>query len=168
MKTLVLMRHAKAEPAGPDQSDFDRPLAARGRKDAVLLGDWLRRRGHVPTHAIVSPALRTRETWDRIALDCATDHPTALYDASVATILRLIGAEGTGACLAVTGHNPGLGDAMLNLLRAERVPADLAAVPTGATAIIGFEGVDWAQAIQRPGRLIDWTVPRKLRAAGDD
>ena len=40
-RTLVLMRHAKSDyPDGVD--DHERPLAARGIREAGLAGDWLR------------------------------------------------------------------------------------------------------------------------------
>ncbi len=41
MKTLTIIRHAKA--AAPEQyaTDFDRPITARGRKDAKHIGKLL-------------------------------------------------------------------------------------------------------------------------------
>ena len=39
MLTLLLLRHAKAEPAMPGVADIDRPLADRGRMDAPR---WVR------------------------------------------------------------------------------------------------------------------------------
>src|SRR5580658_6810616 len=63
MRRLILFRHAKAEPRGPGEDDFDRPLNERGREDAAIIGRALADQGHRPDLALVSPARRTTETW---------------------------------------------------------------------------------------------------------
>ena len=72
-KTLVLLRHATAGwPGGVD--DHDRPLAERGHRQAPGAGEWLLEHGIVPEAAVVSDALRTRQTWVWVAErlgDCA-------------------------------------------------------------------------------------------------
>ena len=62
-KTLILMRHGKAE-EGPGKPDHDRELAARGRRDAKAAGKWLHAEGLVPDLVICSTAQRTRQTWE--------------------------------------------------------------------------------------------------------
>jgi phosphohistidine phosphatase len=42
-KRLLLLRHAKSSWDDPALADHDRPLAARGRKAAQLIGAYLRR-----------------------------------------------------------------------------------------------------------------------------
>ena len=63
-KTLILMRHSKAE-EGFTKPDHDRELAARGRRDATAAGGWLRQEGLVPDLVICSTAVRTRQTWEQ-------------------------------------------------------------------------------------------------------
>ena len=63
MRRLILFRHAKAEPRGPGQSDFDRQLAPRGWEDAAIVGRALAADGVTPDLALVSPSRRTTETW---------------------------------------------------------------------------------------------------------
>ena len=69
-RTLVVVRHAKSD-WQHDLIDEDRPLAARGRREAPLIGPW------VSTHvgdvdlAICSTAVRTRETLEGLALATA-------------------------------------------------------------------------------------------------
>jgi phosphohistidine phosphatase len=48
MKTLLLLRHAKSDWDDPSLRDFDRPLAARGKRDAPEIGKALRKRGPFP------------------------------------------------------------------------------------------------------------------------
>ena len=62
-KTLILMRHSKAE-EGPGKPDHDRELSDRGLRDARAAGAWLREEGLVPDLVICSTAVRTRQTWD--------------------------------------------------------------------------------------------------------
>ena len=65
--------------------DRDRPLAARGHKDAPRMGAYMAHHALVPDHALVSPARRTRETWDGLARRCPAPPPVIyedrLYDA---------------------------------------------------------------------------------------
>nr|WP_284287025.1 hypothetical protein [Angustibacter aerolatus] len=44
-RTLVVVRHAKAEAAPPGGDDHARDLSPRGRRDAAALGSWLRTHG---------------------------------------------------------------------------------------------------------------------------
>jgi phosphohistidine phosphatase len=60
-RTLLLLRHAKS--AWPDVPDQDRPLAARGRRDAPVMGHWLRTAGYLPDRVECSTALRASQTW---------------------------------------------------------------------------------------------------------
>jgi phosphohistidine phosphatase len=61
---LMLLRHAKSEKAELGQRDRDRRLNARGRGDAARMGAYMAQHGLVPDRVLVSPATRTRETWE--------------------------------------------------------------------------------------------------------
>jgi phosphohistidine phosphatase len=62
-----MIRHAKSSWANPLQSDFDRPLNERGKRDAPEMGEILKREGLKPDLIICSTAKRTRQTAKRIA-----------------------------------------------------------------------------------------------------
>ena len=62
MKKLLLLRHAKSSWGAADLTDFERPLNERGRRDAPLVGEFIREQGLRPDLVISSPAQRTRET----------------------------------------------------------------------------------------------------------
>src|SRR6187397_1050951 len=115
MKQLLLLRHAKSSWDDLDLHDFDRPLAERGLKAAQLMGRELAARDWLPELALVSSALRTRDTWRLMAAELPV-HPRvafakALYAASAADILSQIRkTDGPIGCLVVIGHNPGLED----------------------------------------------------------
>ncbi|MFA6157343.1 histidine phosphatase family protein [Mesorhizobium sp.] len=114
-KQLLLLRHAKSSWDGADLDDFDRPLAERGLMAAKLMGRELAARGWLPDQALVSPALRTRDTWRLVAAELPrqprVSFAEALYDASSTHVLNQIReADPSSACLVVVGHNPGLED----------------------------------------------------------
>ncbi len=165
MKTLILMRHAKAAVPRPDQSDFDRPLAPRGQRSAAALGNWLRERGHRPEVALVSAAQRTRETWE--GLDIADTTPVRLlrdlYEAAPSGYFSHLAKQDRDSVLIV-GHNPTVGLVAEHLLRDQEVPLDLSAYPTGATMVLQMDAPDWTSTNKSPVRLIDWTIPRALDA----
>ncbi|MER9111442.1 histidine phosphatase family protein, partial [Mesorhizobium sp. M0938] len=112
-KQLLLLRHAKSSWDDPDLIDFDRPLSGRGLKAAPLVGRELARQGWLPDLALVSPALRSRDTWRLVSAELPAKTPAkfvqALYEASVADVLAKIRQANAGTnSLLVIGHNPGL------------------------------------------------------------
>ena len=58
MKKLGLFRHAKSDWNDARLRDFDRPLNARGRKGAALMGVHIRDYGVRWNRIIASPAAR--------------------------------------------------------------------------------------------------------------
>lgn len=169
MRDLLLLRHAKSSRDDAGLADFDRPLSKRGRRDAPHMGELLAARGWTPDHAIVSPALRTRQTWDlvRPALgNVATRYDETIYEASPEAILAAIRAAPPGARrLLVIGHNPGLED-LSAILASDRSDAPaLAALrekfPTGALARFAVEA-EWRNLAGGGGRLTDFVRPKDL------
>src|SRR5215472_13927504 len=111
---LLLLRHAKSEKAGPSVNDRDRSLNARGRADAPRIGAYMAHHGLVPGAALVSPARRTRETFELVtaawASPCSVRYVDRLYNAGADAILIAI-KEASALTLLVIGHNPGLHEA---------------------------------------------------------
>lgn len=152
MPTLIVLRHAKADsPFGV--SDADRPLTARGRRDATAAGDELRATGRVPDGVLCSTALRTRQTLDGLALDAPVEYEPRVYDNDAGEILDLLRARaGEPATLLLIGHNPSL-----HRLVADLTAAPVDGFPTSAMAVIDFAG-DWPDLWPGGGRLAArWT-----------
>jgi phosphohistidine phosphatase len=104
----VLVRHA--EP-GLAPLDRDRPLTPRGERQAQAAGAWLREAGTVPDRVVVSPALRTRQTWERVAaeLDSAPEPVVddRVYENTLDGVLESIAESADDVrTLVVVGHNP--------------------------------------------------------------
>ena len=112
MHRLILMRHAQAELRAANGGDRQRPLSVTGQSDAILMGQALAQRGLRPDRALVSDALRTRQTWDALHeplgdVDVRID--AALYNASADVLRRHVEAsEDDTGCLLVLAHNPGV------------------------------------------------------------
>ena len=66
VRQLFLLRHAKSSWDDPGLADVDRPLAPRGRKAVKKVARYLRREGIDPQVVLCSPALRTRQTLERL------------------------------------------------------------------------------------------------------
>lgn len=155
--TLILLRHAKS--AWPqDTPDADRPLAARGRRDAPAAGRWLREHKITIDLVVCSPAARTVQTWDLAAaqLDAVPQvrYDESLYGAHVADLLPIIQKFPLTASTAVlVGHNPSLED-FLTLLTGVTEP-----IKTSTIAVMTTPK-SWAEQSAEPWRLTTIATPR--------
>lgn len=113
MKRLILLRHAKAVPhdAAPD---FERALDGRGEAEAMDTGVYLKDEQLWPDRALVSPALRTRQTWalaSQALGQVETIFDDAMYDADADALRAIVKAHGGAVrTLLVCAHNPGIED----------------------------------------------------------
>lgn len=165
-RELLLLRHGKSAWDSAAATDFERPLAGRGRRDAPRMGRWLKHHGLVPDRILSSPALRAQETAVLVA------EVLALPDTRVAFDRRLYEADGAtlGAVLApwphatrrllLVGHNPGL-DELLERLCGR----DLPRTPKGkllTTAALARVRVTGEGMAPGGGTLIALVRPRDL------
>ena len=142
MKTLYLLRHAKSSWDDPVLDDFDRPLAKRGRKAAKLIGAFMAQHGWLPDVALVSPAVRARDTWERVSAEFAAPVETrfeeAIYMAAPDGILALLREAAAPDSVLLIGHNPGLEQCAALLAGPDSDPQALARMtakfPTAAVA----------------------------------
>lgn len=170
MTRLVLMRHAKAVRA-PGMTDHDRPLAGRGRTDAVLVADWLQAHGFAPDLVIASDSARTRETMN-IVLPRFSPLPAArlepgLYLAEAEEILAVAQTAPAPETLMLIGHNPGIAElavALTGVGEPEDVRRIAASFPTSAAAILEFDG-PLREARELQGRLLRFIWAKTLREA---
>lgn len=171
MKTLGLFRHAKSDWSDARARDFDRPLNARGRKGARLMGEYVRDHGYRFERMIASPAVRVAETIEEAAKAFGRSYPVEwdrrIYLASSATLLDLIrGIEGDPASVLMVGHNPGLEDLIFDL-----VPDDGSSplrdeveikFPTATLAVLEIPVDKWSDVAERSAKLVTMVRPRDL------
>ncbi len=159
MRRLILLRHAKTERDAPSGKDQDRRLDERGHRDSADIGQWLAAHDYRPDLALVSTAVRTRETWEllRTALPpTRVKHLPALYGADTSELLSAI--HGVAAkdphCLLILAHNPGLHELALALISggdaAGRRALD-ANLPTAGVAVIDFKPTTGTMSVSAAG-----------------
>ncbi|MEH6488477.1 SixA phosphatase family protein [Hyphomonas oceanitis] len=120
MKRLILMRHAKTEPWTEGIDDFGRALTEQGHADARRVAEEIVARGWSPERILVSTARRARETCSEVAqvVEGERVRPMeALYLSGQRGILDAVRQNDGATTLMVIGHNPGLHDFALNLMR---------------------------------------------------
>lgn len=116
LHTLVVMRHADAEPPRPDHPDVDRPLTPTGQRRAAS------RRAAVaeldPDLVLCSSATRARQTLEALGPLRGTVHiDRDLYEASATSLLlRLAEVEEAVGTVMVVGHMPTVAQAVDGLL----------------------------------------------------
>ena len=170
---LILLRHAKAEPVAPGQSDAARPLSARGRGQVKRLNRYL---STTPQHTDViacSIARRTRQTLAAITPSlpgASARFLETLYLAPRQDLLDFVLRGGHGArTLMIIGHNPGLQDLALTLIgktsRGEkRSMARLRAkFGTCAWCEIEFPGPSWRSIAPGAGTLVRFLRPGDIK-----
>lgn len=170
MIELLLLRHAKSSWEDDSLADFDRPLAPRGRRDAPVMGRYLRRQRLLPERVLCSSAIRTRETWalarEAMELDPPVRFTERLYHASARTLLDEIReVDSAPERLLLIGHNPGMQALALGLAgegperELERIRRKL---PTAALVVLRFDVDDWREVEPGAGELERFVKPKEL------
>lgn len=160
MKTLFILRHAKASKHAP-VADHDRPLNRRGLDDAYQAGLILREWNALPDMILCSTARRTRETATHVSAACGYTGACAfhshLYGADAGTWLaELRHLEATVTRVLIVGHNPGLEDLLSALVGAAHP------LPTAALAHVELAIPQWrALSATTIGTLLRLWTPRQ-------
>jgi phosphohistidine phosphatase SixA len=113
---LFLVRHAHSDPGDPDSL---RPLSARGREQALELGQRLA--PVKPELVLASPLLRARETASAIAKATGAELRVDERLAPGASADDLLAAiDGAGGPVVVVGHQPDCSEIAVALGAGER------------------------------------------------
>lgn len=167
MRTLILLRHAKSDyPAGVP--DIERPLSARGERDAVAAARWLRACYPEVDEVVVSPARRARDTWSAVAAEVSAhrvredDRIYVDWGERLGDVVADLDPQSRTSL--IVGHNPGIEDLAARLARGteSEAAARLARkYPTAGIAIIGLRD-DWSCLSE--AHLLVFSVPRAALA----
>jgi phosphohistidine phosphatase len=170
MARITLFRHAKAELANFEVSDFERSLASRGRLNAERMGRFVLENGMLPELVLVSPANRTRET-HALASQHWPDIPVqfvdSIYEASATALMLAIEAAGAHVNhVMLIGHNPGLVVLLNQLVDAsEAGTVNMSFFPTSCVADVGFDAPTIADITPESGRLLSLVRVREVEDA---
>jgi phosphohistidine phosphatase len=152
------MRHAKSSWNDPGQDDHDRPLNARGLRDAPEMGQLLVDQSLVPDSITCSTAVRAFTTARIVAETCHFGDPlratAELYHASLEAWQRVIHDLPPESSRALcVGHNPGI-EMLLSELSGESHH-----MATAALAVLDLQLDDW-RAFTASNPLRHWMLWR--------
>ncbi|SDP94651.1 phosphohistidine phosphatase [Actinopolyspora xinjiangensis] len=155
---LVLVRHAKSDRTVAG-ADHDRPLAARGRNEAPLAGEWLREHEKPVDLVRCSTATRARQTGELLLPELTgpprVEHDPRLYGAGAGELLEVVRDLPAGDHLALLiAHNPGL-EELVALLSGTAVE-----LKTSGIAVLRASG-EWSEASGGWARLETHVTPRR-------
>ena len=158
---LILMRHAKSDWSSGITRDHDRPLNARGTRSARAMGDWLRRRDHLPGQVLCSTATRTRDTLAGLRLEAPTTFMPSLYHAEPEEMLNALRGA-TAQTVLLIGHNPGIGELAELLVSEPPNHPRFFDYPTCATLVAEVGANAWPDIAPHSAAAVDFVVPREL------
>lgn len=162
MKNLYLIRHGKSDWDADYDRDHDRPLNKRGRRDAVKIGDYLKRASVQPDAVLCSSALRTQQTLELLAEEAGWRSEIhvdeGLYLAAPNEVMQFIASQPAHVdTLAVIGHQPFTGQVASHFLGGRHLE-----VPTACVVGIEFDASHWPGVVAEQGRLLMHVLPRRL------
>lgn len=135
------MRHAKSSWNDGSLSDHDRPLNKRGRRDAPKMARTLEQLGWLPSDAVVSTSVRTRETIDLMFNELKTTkigYYPDLYHPNVTVLQGYVDRITEGKTMLIVTHNPAC-ELIIEALSGLDI-----VMPTAAIALFEKDDQNWA------------------------
>ncbi len=163
-KTLLLLRHAKAEDQSQMFKDFDRELTSRGIMDAARMGHYLKKEAFPVDSIKASGAARTYQTAKVIAEQLrfeVDDIETVdkIYSGGPQAYLAALNATPDSVqTLLLCGHNPDI-----SYFAEYLTGADIGSMEKCSMAIIVFEDQNWAEISGKTGNLVKLVNPDDLK-----
>lgn len=164
MLTLFLCRHAKSSWDEPGLSDKDRPLNARGKNDAPMMGRMLENREENPDLIISSPAERAFKTAKLISdeigyrqKDIIVDN--RIYMAGIDDFIEVLKeCRNKDKTIMIFSHNYGITD-FANYICSSRIDN----IPTCGIVKIKFEFSNWEKIKKEKGKLEYFIYPKMFK-----
>lgn len=162
MKELLVLRHAKSSWADGTLPDHDRPLQARGERDAPRMGRLLQAEGLLPDLIVTSTARRARDTAGLAAAAAGyqgeIEETHSFYHASPHAYLDRLRTLPPGVeRVLVVGHNPGMEELVEVLTGVQE------RFPTAALAQVTLPIVSWEDlAFHTEGELLNFWRPKGI------
>ena len=164
MLTLFLCRHAKSSWDEPGLSDKDRPLNARGKNDAPMMGRMLENREENPDLIISSPAERAFKTAKLISdelgyrqKDIIVDN--RIYMAGIDDFIEVLKeCRSKDTTIMIFSHNYGITD-FANYISSSRIDN----IPTCGIVKIKFEFSNWEKIKKEKGKLEYFIYPKMFK-----
>lgn len=167
LRELILVRHAKSDWKSESNQDFDRPLSSKGKKTAAKVGKWLSQEGLMPDQVLLSPALRTVQTFKRFCKDCEIPYRLIheLYLAEMDTLLDVLKNAPNVQRLMIIGHNPGL-EELNRYLQGNHINSESELFPTCSFAHFVLPA-DWDNLEAGDGHLKQFIRPKDIKLSAE-
>jgi phosphohistidine phosphatase len=167
-RELLILRHAKSAWDTNASTDFERPLAKRGRRDAPRVGRFLLDQGLIPDYVVSSPAERAKQTVIGVCEQLGIgprqiNWDSRIYGGYAGSLLNVLNdCPGDSKRVLIAGHNPGLENLLQNLCNHDiPMPDDYKLMPTAAVAHLEILS-DWKNLEGGQARLLSLTRSRSL------
>jgi len=162
MKTLYLIRHAKSDWSIPGESDMERGLRKKARKEINTMGDYLTSRDISPDLILSSCALRAQETSNILAEKInflgPKNYLEDLYSSSPELIKEIIMAQDDiHSNIFIVGHNQQLRE-LIFMLSAQHIKK----IPSLGIVSIEFDIQSWEELESTKGKLDFFISPNKF------
>lgn len=160
MKTLWIVRHAKAEAIDWAKKDYDRKLKNSGKEDAAKVAEKIKK-SKLPLDVIVcSSARRTYETALVFAKifgveDALIIPHDSLYNAEHFSYQSIVSElDNKYNNVAIIGHNPGITD-----FANKQAVATIDDMPTSAAIGVSYNTEDWQLAASSEKKFLGFYSP---------
>lgn len=163
-KTLILVRHGKANHPISGTSDFSRTLKKSGIADSHMMAERLKDQGIIPEHVISSPAPRALSTakafseiWGFPFTKIVTE--LFIYEADINALLSILNnLDNSFDSVALFGHNPAITE-FANYLSDEGILN----MPTSSVVVVDFPFKDWKYLGHETGTVSLFDYPESTK-----
>jgi phosphohistidine phosphatase len=163
MKSLILVRHGRAEDDSPEISDFERSLTLKGKVISRLMARKLVEKEKSPGTILTSPAFRALETAlifageygiiaDNVIMNSNLYYKMSLQN--LPAVLSIVN-EDTDV-VTLFGHNPSFTQITNNLCRGG---CDF--IPKSGVVCISFNIMTWSEIGRNNGKMEYFLIPEK-------
>ncbi len=162
MKTIYLVRHAKAGWHDPALADFDRMLTKRGHKQSEEMSHRLHKKKAMPELLISSPASRAIETAEIFADTLGIEHneimqKIEIYEGQIGALAAIVQALPNEYGTAMLfGHNP-----TISAFASWLIDKSVETMKTCGVSKIGLDVPHWKEVAVGSGTLDWYEFPEK-------
>jgi phosphohistidine phosphatase len=164
MKILTLIRHGKSSWDDPTITDWERPLKPRGEKDALLIGNKLKKKKILPDKIVSSSAKRAYDI-AKIIAECI-EYPESeiaitddIYLAAMDHLIKIVqNLNDDWDHVFLFGHNPYFTE-FVNLFGTKKINN----LPTTGVYQITFDCKKWKDISKKNGKKTYFLTPRDLK-----
>lgn len=163
MKTIYLVRHAKAKSFFEGLPDYERSLRKGGYSDIKMIGSYLALQDVTVDLILSSYALYAQETMTYLAkligFNGQSHFLKQLYYAPYEDAIKIITAQDNSInSIMLIGHNPQLNE-LINFLSKENISK----IPTMGVVALNFETDSWADLEDKKGSLDYFIYPKQFK-----